>query len=329
MVTTTMSDDKPAGYSEHDKLGPLGTKSTVLDKPSELRAALLREFHDAVQAARIAVTSIEENAPSAVHSSRKGLRRARAVLAMFSAALPKSERKAVRRGLQEARRALSAVRDHAVAPDTLAGMNLGETDRATAKRVVEIAAEALPAIGEIKQLLAETAARAAAQVEAIEATLPAEVSWKTVAAGIRETFGEARRARSAAKRSKQSFHTWRRRTKELEYQLDFVARHSGARVDAIRNELEAVATALSPAVDLIMVREFIATYSQGVPADAIDSLIAAIDLQLGDLMKTTRKSARDTFAQKPRRFEKRLVKSARRDLTPLEDGDLVQPTHAD
>lgn len=318
-----MSDDQPAGYREHDKLGPLGTHRDVLGRPVELRAVLVREFHDAIQAARLAVTSIDGNAPAAVHSSRKGLRRARAVLAMLSAALPKSERTAVRRGLQEARRALSAVRDHAVAPDTLSGLTLSEADAATAKRVAQNAAEALPAIAEIKQLLAETAARAAAQVEAVEATLPSEVSWKTIAGGIRDTYDEARRARSDGKRSKRAFHAWRRRTKELEYQLELVARHSGARVDAIRNEIEAVASSLSPAVDLIMVREFIATYSQGIPAEAIASLTAAIDVQLADLMKTTRKAARDTFRQKPRKFEKRLAKSVRRDLTPVEDGDLT------
>jgi CHAD domain-containing protein len=320
MVTTTMSEP-PSTYAEHDRLGPLGGKNAVLDDGSALRAALIREFQDAVQVARASVAAVDQGPATAVHSARKALRRARAVLSMMAPALPKSERKEVRRGLQDARRALSAVRDHAVAPDTLTALTLPDDARATAKRALANAASALPAMTEIRQLLAESAARAAAQAEAIEAALPQTVAWKTVAEGIQTIYGEARRARRASKRSKQSFHTWRRRTKELEYQLEFVARHAGPRVAAIHGEFETIAAALSPAVDLIMVREFVATHSQGIPAAEIDALIDAIDVQLADQMKAARRAGKDVFQQKPRRFEKRLAKSVRRDLAPADEAD--------
>src|SRR5215510_14232138 len=79
--------------------------------------------------------------------------------------------------------ASSTARDHAVAPETLAQMPLDEEDRATANRVLANAAEAMPATAEIKQLLAESAARAAAQAEALQAALPHDVEWNTVSAG--------------------------------------------------------------------------------------------------------------------------------------------------
>src|SRR5690606_33993698 len=162
---------------------------------------------------------------SAVHASRKALRRARAVLSMVAGALPESERRAVRAALREARRSLSTVRDHAVAPEALGALPLDDDERETAKRVLDGAAEAIPALAEIKQLLGEAAARAAAQAEALAAALPPEVSWDVVADGIAGVYREARRARRRAKRSRSRFHTWRRRSKELVYQLDFVAAH--------------------------------------------------------------------------------------------------------
>ena len=306
-------------YTESDKLGPLGAKVSVLDDPGELRNALLREFHEAVQTAKSAVGSVDRSSTDAVHESRKGLRRARAVLELVEGALPKSERRAVGKALQEARRALSVTRDHAVAPETLGALPLGDDDRATAKRVLDNAAEALPAVQEIKQLLAESAARAAAQGEALEAALPTEIAFDTLLDGLRGVYSEARHALRASKRSKQWFHTWRRRAKELSYQLDILCAHAGARVHAIHSELEGLTDTLGPAVDLVMVREYIETYGQGISPEELANLKCAIDAQLDDLMKATRKAGKDTFEQKPKKFAKRIAKAVKRDLAPPDD----------
>ena len=308
-------------YREDDKLGPLGAKVSALHDPVELRNALLQAFHDAVQTAKDAVAAVDRSPTDAVHDARKGLRRARAVLELVSSALPKSERKAVTKAIQEARRALSTLRDHAVAPETLGQLPLGDEDRSTAKRVLDNAAEALPAAQEIKQLLAESAARAAAQGEALEAALPAEIDLDTVLDGIRGIYAEARRERRAGKRSKDSFHSWRRRSKELGYQLDFLCSHAGPRVHAIHSEIEGLSDTLGPAVDLIMVRDFLGTHNQGISADELEHLESAVDAQLGDLMKQTRKTGRDTFSQKPKKFAKRIEKSIKRDLAPADDHD--------
>lgn len=322
-TTTTNGDGKAEAmpYHEEDKLGPLGTKVSALLDPIDLRKTLLRAFHEAVQDARDAAAASDESVAKAVHDSRKALRRARAVLGMVSGALPKSERKAVGRALQESRRALSPIRDHTVGPETLGELPLGEEDRAAARRVVDTAAETQPAMAEIKQLLGESAARAAAQAEALEASLPAELSWKTVVDGIEAVYDDARRARRNAKDSKQWFHTWRRRSKELTYQLELVASHAGPRLAAIQSEINDVTDTLGPVVDLVMVREFVDTYGQGLGKDEIEHLKSAIDARLEDLMAETRKAARDTFSQKPRRFAKRLTKAVRRDLTPVDDTD--------
>jgi CHAD domain-containing protein len=327
MSTTT--EPRPAlPYPEQDKLGPLGIKTSAIHDPVALRGALVRSFDAAAQAARDAVGAVDKaGAAAAVHASRKALRRARAVLGLVGSALPKGERRAVKAALQEARRALSTARDHAVAPETLARLTLDDADRAAANRVVANAAEAMPAAAEIKQLLAESAARAAAQAEALQAALPHEIDWDIVAEGLRTTYDEARRASGAAKRSKAWFHTWRRRSKELVYQLDVIAQHAGPRITAIHGELAGVTDNLGPAVDLIMLREFIETYGHGVAADALAHLRGSIDRQLDELMKSARKAARDAFHQKPRKLEKRVTKSLRRDLAPPDEGNGASDLH--
>ena len=89
----------------------------------------------------------------------------------------------------------------------------------------------------------------------------------------------------------------------------------------MQSEIAGVTDTLGPAVDLVMVREFVDTYGHGLAKGEIDHLKSAIDAQLDDLMVETRKAARDTFSQKPSRFAKRLTKAVRRDLTPVDDTD--------
>jgi CHAD domain-containing protein len=306
-------------FAEHDKLGPLGAKTSVIDNDAELRRALIGEFSSASDAAREAAGKAD--LASAVHDYRKALRKARAVLSLVAAELPKSERRAVRRALQEARRAVGHARDHVVAPETLATLPLGEVEREAANAILKTADEAKPAAAEIKQLLAEGAARTAAQLEALQAALPPELAWKTVVKGIKAVYAEARHARRAAKRSKRAFHAWRRRSKELSYQLDVLGGFAGSHVHELHAEIDGVADTQSPAVDLVMVRDFVRQYGQGIAPEALDQLVAAIETQLDDLMSDSRSAGKSAFTKKPQQFGKRLTKLVRRDLAPADEHD--------
>jgi len=305
-------------FHEDDKLGPIGGKTAVLHSDTELRVLLVHEFREAAEAARLAAAKTEAGTTVAVHEARKALRRARAVLELLADALPKSERRAVKKALQEARRALSTVRDHAVAPDTLGALTLDDEDRATGKKVLDNAAEAMPAVAEIKQLLTDSAGRAAAQIEALEAALPNELGWSTVGVGLRGIYRAARDARKKAKHSAKAFHTWRRRAKELVYQLQLLGEHAGTRTQEIHGEVAGVTDVLSTAVDLIMLHEFVETYGQGVAPEAIERLQHTIDAQLEQIMGDARKAAAGPFRAKAKQFSKRVAKAVRRDLAPAE-----------
>ena len=68
-----------------------------------------------------------------------------------------------------------------------------------------------------------------------------------------------------------------------------------------------------------MVREFVETHGTGIASEQIERLRDAIDAQLSDLMKAARKGGSDPFALKKKKFEKRLTKAVRRDLTPPDE----------
>ncbi len=324
MATTPSTDETEpdtAAYAEQDKLGPLGGKLSIFDDPAELRRALVAEVAAAADTARDAVAAVDRDPAGAVHTYRKALRRARAVLALVADALPRSERRAIVRALREARRALGAARDQTVVPDALAAVELDESDRDTARAILSATEQAVPPVAELSQLLAEGAARAAAQVEALEASLPRMIAWSIVARGLRRTYAAARHARKDAKRSTRSFHRWRRRTKELMYQLELLAGYAGSRTADLHRELEEVADTQGAAVDLLMLRDLVRAHATGISPDAIARLAATLEAQLEDLVPRSRRAARELFRAKPRKFARRVTRRVRRDTRAIATSD--------
>jgi CHAD domain-containing protein len=281
------------------------------DEEIELRRLLVAELLAAANAARDAVGEVDLAPETAVHDYRKALRRARAVLGLVARALPSAERKAVRKVLQEARRALGEARDHAVAPDTLASLALAEPERRAADAVLAAAAVTAPKNADIKQALAEGAARAAAQLDVVAAQLPPAIEWETVVAGVRDAYRAARRARKDAGRSRRAFHRWRRRSKELTYQLELLARHGGPYVDDLHRSVEAATDAQGGAVDVIMVRELVREHEDAAEPEAVGHLRGALAEHLQALMKDARRAGREVFRAKPRKFARELAKAGR------------------
>jgi CHAD domain-containing protein len=290
----------------------------LIDDEVELRRVLVDELLASASAARDAVGEIESAPAAAVHDYRKALRRARAVLRLVAAALPGDDRRAARKGLREARRALGAARDQDVAPEAFASVALGEVEQAAAAAVLDAVALTAPPTEITKQALAEGAARAAAQIDAIVASLPPAIEWATVVDGVRGVFRDARRARKSSKRSRSAFHRWRRRSKELAYQLELLAQHAGPYVHELHRAIETVTDAQGAAVDVIMVRELVLEHGDAAEPDARDRLLETIEEHADALIADARSVGREVFRTKPRKFARALGKAARRDTPPAE-----------
>lgn len=303
-------------YPEHDKLGRLGERASVLTGGGDLRAAIVGEFRDAVAKARAAAADAKTNSAQAVHEYRKALRRARAVLALVDEVLPRSERRAIRHVLRDARRAVSAARDHVVAPEALAQLTLDNDDRATAEAVLAVARESAPPIDEVERVLADGASRATAQADALDAALPPTIEWDAVSDGLSATYREARRQLKKARRKWAAFHAWRRRTKELTYQLELIARHAGDRAAANRDRFEVLGGPLGAAVDLIMLRELLVVHGAGADRDKLAGLLEHIDDQIDDAVRAARRDGKALYDRGARKFTKKVTKAAKKDLEP-------------
>ena len=300
------------------------TATSLLDDGIELRRSMFLEFRAAAEDARHAAADADSSLVRAVHDYRKALRRARAVLRLFAGELAKGDRRDVRRALTEARRALGAARDHAVANDVL-GQVTEENGRDVAKAILDRAAMTAMSSLEIKQLLAEGAALAAAQVELLDTALPPRIAWGTLLDGLRETYAEARTNRKAAKRSRRAFHSWRRRSKELAIQLEVLGRLSSApQYEELRQQIVDANDQLGHTVDLLMARNFVRTHSEGIDADGVDLVLRALTDDLDVKIKDGRRAGRDAFRKKPRALARKLAKISKREVTPVATPPLIR-----
>jgi CHAD domain-containing protein len=297
--------------AEHDEIGPL----SVGHDHRGLRTRLLREFRASLDIARLSAANSSNDLATAVHHYRRALRRARALVDVISAKLPKHERKSILEALRDARGALSVARDHAVAPGVLAAMPLGEPERLVANDVLRAARDAAPTEADTELLLREGAARAVAQADALEAALPV-FDERVLFAGMANTYRKARRARRGAKRSMSQFHRFRRRLKELAYQFELVAELGGARMQTLKDAYTGISVTCGEVADLHMVREFVATYGGPRNTDALEGLDVALVAQIRDGAIAQRKASRDLFGFRGKKFGKKLARALRKDTAP-------------
>jgi CHAD domain-containing protein len=164
------------------------------------------------------------DAAEAVHGARKDLKKLRTVLRLLG---PELGRKAYRREntrFRDAGRALSQVRDAEVKLETLVALS-GEGGLPA--EAVETWRQGLDsdrkaaADTDRDRAMAEAIELIEAGLEGIEDWRLEGDSWKTVAAPLRRTYRRGRRAMKVAEsgRGEDDFHEWRKRAKDLWYEL--------------------------------------------------------------------------------------------------------------
>lgn len=296
MTSITPAD----AYPEHDKLGPLTTPA-----PDALRARVIRGATDALAAARAAELRSAAEPHEAVHEVRKALRRLRALVDLVGRTLPKAERKDLARGLSAARRALGPARDQEVARELLCGV-AADPELATPVAAIIASAEPdRPAPAAIAADIARTVAEAGRHVDALIAALPDELRPRRIARGLARTYALARRARKQAKHSDRAVHRWRRRAKEMAYQLAIIDALPGT--PEFRAALGSLDDQLSPIVDRLMAKDYVRLYGSGGAPDDTGKLLAHVHDELLARKDEVRVASRDLFATRPKKLRQRII----------------------
>lgn len=282
-------------------------RSYELRSDEELGAGLKRVAAGRAERALERLRDDDADTADAVHGARKDMKKLRAVLRLSRSALPKQLYEEENQRYRDAARALSASRDAEVKLETLDA--LAERDRELPREAVETWRQILDRDREA----AVNTAHAESAIGLVEGGLegirnwPVEGdSWKLVGGDVRRAYRRGRRAMAsaAADPSEQNFHEWRKRAKDLWYQLRLLGPAWSEPLGAASEEADRLTDLLGDHHDLAVLRQDLRERRLGEAGTR--ALEAAIDARQAELAGEAFDLGRRLYAERPKAYGRRL-----------------------
>ncbi len=249
----------------------------------------------------------------AVHEARKDLKKARSALRLGRDLIGDEVFKAENARLGDVGRRLSSVRDAEVMLEALdslsARFDLAEAHSGPLRTRLEQARDA-DAAGEP---LAEAIAGASAILEparAAIASLPMEAEdWTVLEPGLHRTYRRGRRRMAGAQEDPtvENLHAWRKRAKDLWYQLRLVKAAQPRLMAVLAEEAHDLSTHLGDDHDLALLRTEVASHRDVFETAADQRLIETlIDQRRGELQFASYSIGSRLYDRKPKKFVRML-----------------------
>ncbi|HEX3734104.1 MAG TPA: CHAD domain-containing protein [Solirubrobacterales bacterium] len=249
-----------------------------------------------------------------IHGVRKDLKKLRALTRLVRDELGEKRFKAENRRYRDAGRLLSESRDAEVKLETLAGLRKRSGDDIPSgdgkgwERALERERDQ---VGDAAR--GETAARIDEAKKAVEKgrrrilAWPLEAdSWHLVEAGLSQSYRRGRRAMKdvQAKPRAKSVHEWRKRAKDLWYQLRIVRNAWPGLLQESADQVHELADLLGDHHDLAVLGEDLED-RDGV--DAREALRDLIEKRQEEILASALDLGRRIYAEKPKAFRRRLA----------------------
>jgi CHAD domain-containing protein len=284
----------------------------ALDDQLPPRAGLGAAFAGVMGYARSLADHAKGDPVGAVHEYRKAVRRGRALLRLARPIMARAAFRALNAELRKALAASSPVRDAHVLTEALRWLpaRTGAAARAAARQALEVVPR--PRKGAEEEVLRRGAWALRALPERFFDALPRDVSWADLSSGLRESYRRSRKALQRSERSgeQDSLHDFRKRVKELRYQLELFEAAGEGRPRRATRGLASLAQRLGAATDLIALRR-LAVSLPGIESADGRRLARAIDARVAVLAARELPRARKLFRERPKRFAARALSRLR------------------
>jgi CHAD domain-containing protein len=247
----------------------------------------------------------------AVHGARKDMKKLRTVLRLLRDELGAKRCKKENARFRDAARSLSETRDAEVNLETLDA--LGEHEAALPeealeswRKILDRDREAATNAARDEPAVAEAIALIEAGLEAIRGWELEGDSWKLIDSSLIRTYRRGRRAMKAAakRRGEADFHEWRKRAKDLWYELRLLSGSWPGPLEATADEAHKLTELLGDHHDLAVLREDLRQRNLG-EEDTV-ALEAAIGRRQEELAAKAFPLGRRLYAEKPKDFSRRL-----------------------
>jgi len=270
-----------------------------------------------------------------IHCARKDIKKVREVLRLVRASVAKKECRQVTKPLREAARRLAAPRDAYVNVKTAADLIhhfRGQLARGALRHIRaelrhRFEAELTRFAKErTTQAVERRLRRGAKELERLEVK---GKGWEAIGRGMKAAYADGRRAYRVALEDSapENFHEWRKRAKDLWYQVTLLRRVWPEQIEAMAGELETLGEYLGYHHDLVMLRQSAQGNCAGddYPQES-ETLNGLIEERARELQEAALAIGARFYAEKPSRFCNRLGaywESWRREENP--SPALIQP----
>jgi len=274
--------------------------------PGEAVGGALRRCAD--EQLRRAIQALEEEVDSdpvtAIHTARKAIKKERALLRLARGAIAPSTRSSENAHLRAAAGRLSGLRDAEVmllTLDTLLRRDPGRVPeaalaslRAQLERERDAERGSPAVVGEVAGELRRARRRLAAWE-------PSADGWGALAPGLERTYRSGRRLMRRARRdpSPANLHEWRKRVKDLWYEMRLLAPVCGPIVGGAGAEAGELGEVLGEDHDLSVLR---------AKVEGVEALTAVIDERRAELQARAFALGSRLYAESPRAFHQRLAR---------------------
>lgn len=290
-----------------------GTKRLELDPGLPLAQGLEKAMQGVTRYAQEWAAKVDQDPEPAVHNFRKSIRRARALLKLMRNQLGRPRYEELAEDLRSAMRETSAARDADVMvglvaayprkPKTEAALDALQALLEEQRRAVHSKGRLTRALSEGAQSLEEIPTR-------FGQSLPKDMHRGGLFDSLRAGHRRARRAYRRAQdgESDDDFHDWRKRVKELRYQLELLLPLTGKTKE--HGRLAELAEQLGAITDLVVMRDCVLAHRERL--DEPGPLLKKLEKKIDKQQRLRYAEAEDLFGIKPRVFARRILSGVER-----------------
>jgi CHAD domain-containing protein len=264
--------------------------------------------HDPMQG-----SGIDHDPVQAVHSARKAVKKERALLRLVSNAIPGSVRRRENVALRDAARQLSGTRDAEVLVEALDDLHERYAGQVPLTAFTAFRDHLVQERNAARAQLADPhlAPHVADELHSIRERIDGlhlkNGGWKAIGPGLGRSYKRGRKAFTQARvrRDDESLHEWRKRAKDLWYQLRLIAPVCGQAVRGEAKEAHVLSDLLGDDHDLAVLRGALIDHGTEVAAD-LDALLGLIDHRRHQLQSEGVLVGTRIYAESPKAFSRRM-----------------------